>query len=249
VQFKAVIFDLGDTLVLTDRWDYDKCLKKLFKSLQHDNIAVSTSFEEFKRVYFEVRSQMYREHEESLKEIDFSLRIACTLEKLNYHVSFESPIVTRAVEAFFEVFFEDIRMESYVSQLLSELKKKYKLGLVSNFAYAPGFWKILERFSLTTIFDAVVVSGELGLRKPHPKIFEEALKTLDVKAEEAVFVGDSLKADINGAKKIGLKTILVKNVGLRQNPYAVAGELDPFPVKPDIAIPNLKELPKILETL
>jgi putative hydrolase of the HAD superfamily len=190
---------------------------------------------------------MYLQHEQSLKEIDFPLRIAYTLEKLNHHISPQSPIITRAIEAFFKAFFEDIRMESYVPQLLSELKKKYKLGLVSNFAYAPGFWTILERFSLTKFFDAVVVSGELGLRKPHPKIFKEALKTLDVKAEEAVFVGDSLKADINGAKKMGLKTILVENVGLRKNPYAVAGELDPFPVRPDLAIPNLKELPKILE--
>ncbi len=100
---------------------------------------------------------------------------------------------------------------------------------------------------MTRFFDVVVVSGEFGLRKPHPKIFEEAIKTLGVEASEAVFVGDSLKADIYGAKRLGFKTILVENVGLRKNPYAIAGELDPFPVKPDMKIPNLKVLPKVLQ--
>lgn len=247
MQFKAVIFDLGDTLILTDRWDHDKCLTKLLKSLQHDKVMVSISFEEFRHVYFEVRLQMYLESEQFLREVDFHTRIAETLKKFSCNFSRESQTVIHAVEAFFEVFIEDVRMEAYVPPLLTRLKEKYKLGLVSNFAYSQGFWKILQRFDLTRFFDAIVVSGELGLRKPHPKIFEEALKTLDVEASEAVFVGDSLKADIGGAKNMGFKTILVENTGLRKNPYAIPGELDPIPVKPDMTIPDLKNLPKILE--
>ncbi len=245
--FKALIFDLGDTLILTDQWDYDKCLTRLLKSLQHDNIMVSISFEEFRHVYFKVRNQMYLESEESLKEVDFCLRISRILTNFNYNINHKSPMVTRAVEAFIEAFIKDVRMEDYVPSLLTKLKEKYKLGLVSNFAYAPGFWNILRHFNLTRFFDVVVVSGEFGLRKPHPKIFEEAIKTLGVEASEAVFVGDSLKADIYGAKRLGFKTILVENVGLRKNPYAIAGELDPFPVKPDMKIPNLKVLPKVLQ--
>jgi putative hydrolase of the HAD superfamily len=249
MQFKAVIFDLGDTLILTDNWDYVKCLRKLLESLQQDNIAVSIPFKEFSHVYFEARHQMYVEYEESLKEVDFQLRITKTLKRFNYDIKREEPVVIRAVDAFVKAFVEDLRMENYVPELLRRLKEKYKLGLVSNFAYAPGFWEILKRFNLCKFFDAIMVSGELGLRKPHPKIFEEALKKLAVRAEEAVFVGDSLKADINGAKRIGFKTVFVENIGCRKNPYAVAGELDPFPVKPDAKIPNLRDLPKILESL
>lgn len=249
MQFKAVIFDLGDTLILTDRWDYDKCLRKLLRSLQHDNAAVSIPFEEFRRIYFEVRSRMYREYEASLKEVDFQVRVAETLKKLEYNVIHENPIIIRAVEAFIDTFIEDIRMESYVPQLLKKLRAKYKLGLVSNFAYAPGFWRILRRFKLTMFFDVAVVSGELGLRKPHAKIFQEALDKLDVNPEATVFVGDSLKADVNGAKKVGLRTVLVENVGIRKNPYAIAGELDPFPVKPNVKIPSLRCLPEALKFL
>lgn len=192
---------------------------------------------------------MYLGSEQSLEEVDFRLRIAETLKRFNYNFNYENLIVTRAVEAFIDAFTEDVRMEDYVPPLLTELKKKYKLGLAFNFAYAPGLWKILQRFNLPRFFDAVVVSGELGLRKPHPKIFEEALKKLDIEAVQAVFVGDSLKADIYGAKRIGFRTVLVENAGLRKNPYAIPGELDSFPVKPDMKIPDLRDLYNILEVL
>jgi len=249
MQLKAVIFDLGDTLILTDKWNYDKCLKKLLKSLLHDDVISSTSFEEFKHFYFEVRRQMYLESEQSLREVDFRLRVIETVKKFNHNFNQENSIITRAVEAFLDAFIEDVRMEDYVPLLLTELKEKYKLGLVSNFAYAPGLWKMLHRFNLARFFDAIVISGELGVRKPHPLIFEEALRTLGIEAVNAVFVGDSLKADIHGAKKVGLKTILLENVGLRKNPYAIPGELDPFPVEPEVKIPNLRSLRKILEVL
>lgn len=249
MKFKAVVFDFGDTLILTDQWDHDRSLENLLKSLQHDNVMVSMSLGEFRRVYFEVRSQMYRESEQSLREVDFRHRIAETLKRCNSDYSRESLIVTRAVEAFLDAFIEDVRMEDHVPPLLFGLKEKYKLGLVSNFAYPPGFWRVLHRFNLHRFFRSVVVSGELGLRKPHPKIFQKALEALEVEGAEAVFVGDSLKADIFGAKRMGLKTVLVENVGIRRNPYAIPGELDPFPVDPEMRITSLRELPKVLDAL
>lgn len=249
MQLKAVIFDMGDTLILSDRWDYDKSLRQLLDSLQHDNVTVTVPFEQFKRVYFEVRNQLYDASEPSLEEVDFRLRIVETLKKFNHNLSHESPIVANAVEGFIDAFIEDSRMENYVPAVLAVLKEKYKLGMVSNFAHAPSLWRILRHFRLQRFFDAIVISGELGLRKPHPRIFEEVLKALVVKAEEAVFVGDSLKADVYGAKRVGLKTVLVENVGLRKNPFAIAGELDPFPVEPDFKIPCLANLPEALKAL
>jgi HAD superfamily hydrolase (TIGR01549 family) len=249
MKIKAVIFDLGDTLVLTDNWDYDKCLTSLMKSLQCADILTSTSFKAFKRVYFKVRHQMYLESEPTLQEVDFHQRLIRTLEKFDYRIDPESLVLTQAIEAFIVAFIEDLRIEKYTLDLLRQLKQKYLLGLVSNFAYAPGFWEVLRHFSLRRLFNAIVVSGEIGIRKPHPKIFLDALEALNVEAAEAVFVGDSLKADIYGAKRVGFRTVLVENLGIRKNPYAIAEELDPFPVEPDVKIPCLRELSRSLEGL
>jgi len=249
MRLKAVVFDMGDTLILTDRWDYDKSLRKLLQSLQRDNVVVSVPFEDFKQVYFEVRNQMYRKSEPSLEEVDFRFRVAETLKKFNYDLSHESTVVANAVEGFVDAFIEDSRMEDYVPSILARLKERYKLGMVSNFAYAPGLRRALRHFHITPFFDAIVISGELGFRKPHQRIFEEALAALAVRADEVVFVGDSLKADVYGAKEAGFKTVLVENVGLRKNPFAIPGELDPFPVQPDFTIACLANLPEVLSAL
>ena len=249
MRLKAVVFDMGDTLILTDRWDYDKGLRRLLQSLQRDNVVASVPFKDFKQVYFEVRNQMYKESESSLEEVDFRFRVAETLKKFNYVLSHESAVVANAVEGFVDAFIEDSRMEDYVPSILDRLRERYKLGMVSNFAYAPGLRRALRHFHITPFFDAIVISGELGFRKPHRRIFEEALAALAVRADESVFVGDSLKADVHGAGEVGFKTVLVENVGLRKNPFAIPGELDPFPVQPDFKIPCLANLPKVLSTL
>ncbi len=246
---KAILFDLGDTLVLTDHWDYDKCLINMFKSLQNEKLLVSTAYRDFRIKYFEMRNKMYLESEPTLREVDFSQRIKVTLKEFNCDLYNKKSALSEAIKAFFDSFIEDLRMDENTPTLLARLKKKHKLAVVSNFAHAPGFWKVLQYFDLPRFFDALVVSAEVGFRKPHPRIFETALESLNVKAKEALFVGDSLKADIYGAKMMGLKTVYVENAGLRKNPYAIAGELDPFPIEPDVKIPNLQELLNILPSV
>jgi FMN phosphatase YigB (HAD superfamily) len=55
--------------------------------------------------------------------------------------------------------------------------------------------------------DAIVLSSEVGKRKPHPAIFERALSELDVRSDEALFVGDRLDADVFGAARVGMRTV------------------------------------------
>jgi putative hydrolase of the HAD superfamily len=63
---------------------------------------------------------------------------------------------------------------------------------------------------LHRLFDVVVVSGAVNKRKPSPEIFQKALETIGVSAENAVFVGDTADADIIGAKAAGMKTIFIE---------------------------------------
>lgn len=105
---------------------------------------------------------------------------------------------------------ESLKLEEHVPRVLQELKKKYRLGLVSNFAYPPAIKQTLQKFRLSMFFDAIVISGDIGWRKPNPKIFEKALEALHVSASEAVFVGDAPFHDIAGARQVGMKTVLLR---------------------------------------
>jgi HAD superfamily hydrolase (TIGR01549 family) len=98
---------------------------------------------------------------------------------------------------------------AHTHALLDALRGRgLKTGLVSN-AFDPG-WLLrldLERMGLTERLDVIVFSSEVGKRKPHPSIFEAALRPLDVGAERVLFVGDRLDADVAGANELGMTSV------------------------------------------
>jgi putative hydrolase of the HAD superfamily len=93
--------------------------------------------------------------------------------------------------------------------LLEALRARgLELALVSN-TVSP-LWlmdPVLDRMGLTDRIDAIVLSSEVGKRKPHPAIFERALDELGVAPEDALHVGDRLVADVLGASRVGMKTV------------------------------------------
>jgi HAD superfamily hydrolase (TIGR01509 family) len=97
--------------------------------------------------------------------------------------------------------------------LLARLAPRFRLGIVSNFDYAPTVHSILEREGITDLFDAVVVSAEVGWRKPKPVIFEAALSRIRVSPAEVLFVGDRADIDVVGAKQVGLAVAWVNREG------------------------------------
>lgn len=230
-------------------WDYDKCLRKMLDSLKKNNVATPVSYEEFKRIYFEVRRNMYNEVKDSYGEVDFCIRLAETIKRFDLNFDSRDPVIIGAADAFFEGWDEDMRIDDCVFSVLETLRTSYRLGIVSNFPHKKALLNTVKRFDLSQFFEAIVISAEFGVRKPHPKIFQEALRTLNVKAFETVFVGDTLKTDIFGAKNVGMKTILVEDAELKKNRYAVPGDLDYVTAKPDCTIADLRELAVAVGTL
>jgi putative hydrolase of the HAD superfamily len=94
---------------------------------------------------------------------------------------------------------------------LIELKKRFKLGVISN-GLRSKQWEKLVGLGVHHFFSAVITSQECKCEKPSPEIFKIAIKALDVNPDEAVMVGDKYDLDIAGAKKIGMHALwLTKN--------------------------------------
>ncbi len=70
------------------------------------------------------------------------------------------------------------------------------------------FREELRHHGLLDLFEVLSISCEVGYLKPHPRIFQHALDALGIEAEEAVMVGDSLRADVGGAKALGMTAVL-----------------------------------------
>lgn len=121
--------------------------------------------------------------------------------------------------------------------LLADLRETYRLGVVSNFDYAPTCRAILDREGIAPLFETVVISDEVGWRKPKSLIFETALGRLGVRPAEALFVGDRADIDVIGARGVGMPSVWINR--------EAAGLPEHVP-PPDFEIRDLKELRAIL---
>ena len=86
-----------------------------------------------------------------------------------------------------------------------------RIGLISNSHRCLASFQ--SHFELEGLIAAAVSSSEHGYMKPHPSIFDAALRLVGVPAAEAVMVGDSLTHDIDGALQVGMRGVLVRRSG------------------------------------
>ena len=94
---------------------------------------------------------------------------------------------------------------------LLRLAKQYRLGVISN---ADGkIAQVLERCGIADCFPVIVDSGIIGYEKPHPAIFEAALREMGVTANQSMYVGDIYSVDYLGATAAGMRVILMDVCG------------------------------------
>jgi putative hydrolase of the HAD superfamily len=147
--------------------------------------------------------------------------------------------VAAATNEFCEEFIKYVRIDVEAEATLKALHGKYKLGVISNFAIPECVLELLKTAGIDRLFDVVVVSGAVNKRKPAAEIFKSTLKMLGISAAEAVFVGDTMDADVEGSKATGMHAIYIER--RLQKPLAKNG--------PDLTIKNLSELPDALKRL
>lgn len=98
----------------------------------------------------------------------------------------------------------EIRPET--RQILERLKQKYRIAVISN---ADGkIADVLARCGIADLFESITDSGIVGQEKPHPAIFEAALRTLHVSPAESLYIGDVYSVDYLGATRFGMQAIL-----------------------------------------
>jgi putative hydrolase of the HAD superfamily len=107
-----------------------------------------------------------------------------------------------------------------------------KIGLISNSHRCLASFQ--EHFQLQGLITAAVSSSEHGYMKPHPSIFEAALTLAGVEARESLMVGDSIAHDIDGARRVGMRGVLVHRSD------------DPAPTSGVPVIRSMTELPALI---
>jgi FMN phosphatase YigB (HAD superfamily) len=121
--------------------------------------------------------------------------------------------------------------------LLHRLAQRHRLAVVSNFDYSPTALAILETAGVRDLFAAVVVSDQVGWRKPRPDIFRYALEATGADPTRTLFVGDKAELDVAGAHRVGMHAAWI-NPGREPLPESVE--------PPEYEIRDLAELESIV---
>lgn len=133
--------------------------------------------------------------------------------------------------------FEELVLDVEAVHVFRRLQPHMRLGLVTN---GPSFTQRakIERFGLADAMDVIVVSGEVGIAKPDPAIFQIALEQLGTTPAQSLYVGDSIENDLYGAAAAGMPFVWIN----RRNEQFP----DDAPL-PIAMITHLAELPPLIE--
>ncbi len=181
--------------------------RKLYNALVAEGFVVSER--NFLDAYNLSHEKYRKVRYEELREITNAVWVAEALCQLGFEVKADDARVKAALNVFFQDFIDTLELRENARKLVKQAREHCKVALISNFTYAPVIYKSLRKVGLSRFFNIVVVSEEVGWRKPSPKIFEHALNKLQVHVREAVYIGDSPNEDIKGAKQAGIKTVFV----------------------------------------
>ncbi len=133
---------------------------------------------------------------------------------------------------------EDEAVYPQAADCLAELHRVYKIGIIAN--QNPGTAGRMKQYGISQYLDLIIASAEEGIEKPDLRIFELALKQADCLPENVVMIGDRLDNDIAPAKRMGIKTIWI-----RQGFGGMGNPLTEEEI-PDCCVNDLRELLELL---
>ena len=240
---RGILFDFGHTLV-----DFQRTQEALHSAYEEIRARIEAvaymEVPEFLDLVERVAGGVDRLVAESyeqrrMEEVDQAELFRQSLSGIGFDLP--DDVIEHIVALDHSAYSNSITVEPEVLAALDELRRaRYRMGLVSNISLRPDLMRAdLERMGLAKYLDAMVFSSEVGLRKPDPRIFQEALDRLGIEPQETVFVGDRLYDDVSGAQAVGMRAVLTRQFRQEDDPdYA-----------PDAVISHLSELPEVLDRM
>lgn len=237
---RAVLFDYGHTLV-----DFHRTQEALQEAYGRIRARIeATAYMEvpelldlIDRVAGGVDAMVAQSyHEGRMEELDLASLFKEALAAIGFDLPEDT--IGHIVELDHSAYSKSLTVQPEVLATLATLRRAgYRMGLVSNVSLLPHLMRAdLDRLGIASYLDASVFSSEVGVRKPDPRIFAEALRRIDASPAETVFVGDRLYDDVGGAKAVGMRTVLTRQFRTEEDPE----------IEPDWVIGHIRELPGAL---
>jgi len=214
-NMKAVLFDLGGTLVKTAP------IPEIFMRILRKH-GVHLSLERSGKAFPEVIDEMGLESFKLSYREFWRLYNVRVLKRFGVKENLE-----KIADILTDEWWDNADLEIYpeVEETLRMLRRRrLKIGIISN-GFQTDIHEILSRTGLESKFDVTVGVDDVGKPKPHREIFLYALEKLEIGPHESLFVGDDPQADYEGAEAAGLNPLLIDRSGKIQGGYRKIREL------------------------
>jgi HAD superfamily hydrolase (TIGR01549 family) len=238
MPIRAISFDLFDTLVDLDMGD-GAALGESLRAM-HGALAdhVRLDLDGF-------RAQLGEADRKTRARVGEGVEVASEVRfgDLLTHLGVEAPgLAERLTELHMGILAGRVRTPAHHRALLEALGERVPLALCSNFTHASTARRVLAGAEFDAHLEPVVISVEVGVRKPRREIFEAMLAGLGTSASETLHVGDNLRADVAGAAALGVRTAWITRC-IPDPERALAAYEGP---RPDFVISDLRELLPLL---
>lgn len=241
--FDYVLFDLGNTLLYYDA-PWPGSLMEAIEALSARLISFNIPIDEkiFQHDFHARLKQYYVDRDVDC--VEFSTTDVLR-NLLNEHgvKDISTGQLRSALDAMYIVSQSYWNVEADAIAVLEYLKNSgYSMGLISNAGDSNDVQVLVDKAGIRKFLEVIVISANVGLRKPHSRIFETALRFWGAVPGQAVMVGDLLPADILGANQLGIASIWITRRASKSanQPYLES-------IVPDASIATLSELPTVLE--
>ncbi len=241
-MIEGAVFDLGSTLIRFVG-DWHQVIKEgrrqMVQLLQQSGLELDV--DQFDVTFEQTWQATVEQRETDHIERPMADLLRQVLTKLG-HTQVSNTVVDQALERMFT------SSESYwhpmpgVYSVLHELREAdLRLGIVSNASDPANVHRLVDNAELRPYFDPIVVSAEQGVRKPDKRIFDPILRAWDLPPQRLVMTGDSLSADIAGARHVGMFSIWLTADADTPDNRAMHGKIEP-----DAIAEGLVEVPDII---
>ena len=195
-----VFFDLDHTL-----WDFERNSALTYRKV-FELHGMDLDLEVFLAIYVPANLRFWKMYREGriTKEALRRRRLQEVFSEMGIRV--DTPTIDRLADAYIEYLSTHTHLVPYSREILDYLGGRYRLHIITN-----GFEEVqarkLQNSGIAAYFTEVVNSERAGVKKPHPAIFRLALRLAGAEPASCVMIGDSLEADILGARAAGLQTL------------------------------------------
>ena len=244
MEVRALLFDVNGTLIDIET---DERMEEAYRAIAHfltyQGIALHRG--EVRDLYFQIMKEQFAASNENYPEFDV---VAVWREFLRRNATEYSrslkPEKLLQMPLFLAEMQRGISRKRLVPfpqtrEILAALKTRYRLAVVSDAQSVYGLPE-LRAVGLAEYFAPIIISGDYGYRKPDRRLFQAALTELNVRPEQAIFVGNDRFRDVQGARQLGMKTILFCPQGTPK------GSLES---EPDYIFYRYTDLPQAVEFL